>query len=351
MMKSNEPRKRVPLKPKGKLGIIGVFMLLFFGIASRLYQKVHKSNLFAQAVFANAVKIRGASNPALLMTVATYGYKDFALNLACSLKSAGYSDLSIFSLDRKIHFHALSRNVKSILYDVDKSGRQKHKTHHYGTASFNQTSLKKLSAVRSVLALGIDALFLDGDIYVCRNGLALEELASTAYSSESIVAGEIPPLLAVQRNHVEKEAMNSGAYYVRATSQTVEMFDKMIERAKNLGDRDDQSIFNEILCYGKDGRKISRPGQKKSQGCIWRNKVAASFLNTQRFPIGCTRVRGKHILEQEPSLAIEKCKEGAFALLHYSCARANTKKREIRARKMWSLDHNGVCVNPKGRNQ
>lgn len=286
----------------------------------------------------SVAKMARDGRPYVLMTAATFGYREFVSNLHCSVRK--YAELLVISLDESMHRYALDSGLNSVLFisssrDVNgnrnmKDGeKDKDEMAKFGSKQFQAVTYQKLHAVRSVLALGIDVIFSDGDIFWCRSpSRVLDYINDDAVDSEYGRADIVTQYTEV----VSRERINSGLYFAKSTPNNLRLFDTLI----SMNEKDDQVAINRLLC--KD-RVVDSSGKVKA--C--RNNddnvnITASFLPEKKFPLGCTKFNQIRMSGLPAKFADNQCKAGEINLLHFSCWGAWNKKAQMAKRGMWLWD-------------
>lgn len=278
----------------------------------------------------------------VVVTAATYSYRNLTANMLCSLRKTG-APYVLISLDERMHAWALERNYFSVHIPTRMAGNKDSSlsVSNFGTQRFNQVTRDKVSAVVAVLSTRTDAIYVDSDAYFCST-TAIHKILTLAMDTDIDMVS--------QRSHVLHQPMNSGIYYIRSSRNTIKFLQEHIVEndEKHL---DEQVLFNRILC--KQGT-VLRDSERYPLGCTsashGRNasvSVHVRFLDAPSFPIGCTRLKGesKHIIEQAPQAVNELCRQGGIELLHYSCVEGDRKIHEMKRRGMWSIDEAGECPN------
>lgn len=85
----------------------------------------------------------------------------------------------------------------------------------------------------------------------------------------------------------------------------------------------------------------------QSKGAGQNHNATAFLLSDCRFPIGCTRFNGRHLMENPPEFVNEACKSGKLALVQNSCVVTAGKMDTTNQRGSWFLHKNGRCIDSK----
>ena len=265
----------------------------------------------------------------VIVTATTWSYRLFSVNMACSLKKR--VPIIFVALDRRVFYWLRSLGYHSVLASDEIAHIEaKESAETFGTQEFNKVTQRKISAVRNIIKEGIDVLYVDGDIYWCdENGIT--EILEASRDADVVA----------QRSHVAHMPINSGLYYVKS-SYKVQKFLEDLE-LKATGDADDQVFFNRFFCKKNEGKALHNG--TKLIGCISKNGTHLKFLSRFRFPIGCTRLKGRkvHAIEENPALVEGMCVKKNFGAFHFSCVKAQNKVSEMDARKMWIVGKEGKC--------
>ena len=270
--------------------------------------------------------------PFVLMTAATYSYRNYVRNLACSLHKVGKYELLLVALDKKLYNAEMPPNVRSVLLPTDRSGDEP--VGRFGTEKFSTLSRIKLAATKIVLETGFSVLYTDSDIVWCDS--AAHEL-SLHISNSNLVAEDAA---------VHRFAINTGLYYARANKETINLFDA----ALNFPEAgDDQDAMNMVSCdekYGGERIFLGNPPYNKHHPsyCRWNDSATVGFLPRERFPLGCTKYDGKRIKVQDSETMRTLREKKRIALLHYSCIRGSEKIASMKSHRMWHYNkRTGNC--------
>ena len=260
----------------------------------------------------------------VLLTAATYSYRNYVRNLACSLSAVGKYELLLIALDEKLHKSRMPPNVHSILLPTTTLSGD-NAIRRFGTDEFRDLSRLKLAATKLVLAAGYDVLFTDADVVWCDS--AALEIAMYAANTD----------LVAQDAAVHKFAINTGLYYARSSRATVELFDTALKWA---GKGDDQDVMNMLLCEDRFGGErvfLGSPPHKQfhPQYCRWNDTATIGFLPKERFPLGCTKVDEKQLKTFDSQTVRNICKKRRIALYHYSCIKLDEKINTMKNHGMW----------------
>lgn len=266
----------------------------------------------------------------VILTAATWAYRQFVRNLACSLWRAGRYELLLVALDSRMYHTWMPDNVRVVLLNATKP----QPLRYYNTGEFDLLSRRKFAATRAVLQTGYHVLFTDSDVVWC--DAAASEIALQSENAH----------LVVQRAAVRSQAINTGFYYARATEET-EMF---LHAAQNFPHKsDDQTAANKIACDESYlGEQIHiGPGPSvdlQPSYCRWNDTATISFLPSERFPLGCTTVLGKKMRRHSPHFVQSSCSKQRIAFMHYSCYAGWRKKESMIRHRLWIYDeHRGIC--------
>lgn len=259
----------------------------------------------------------------VIATAGTYAYRRHVSNLACSLRPR-YKILLV-ALDSRIYSadNILPDNVRRLLLKSGRSSRAEgySSLSRFGTNGFNSLTRRKLSAAIEILSAGYDLLFVDGDAVFCNPITGIAQLVSQDKDSHIIA----------QRAAIRYQWINTGVYYARSTPATIALF-RAAERFHLP--QDDQAIMNKLACeprYG--GEKIYRDG--KFHACRWRETTTISFLPTEKFPLGCSKIDGRRVNSHRASTIRRFCISRRVALVHYSCFSSGNKKLAMKKHGMW----------------
>ncbi len=311
-----------------KLVIVIGFALLYFSSMNPTYRKSTNE-------IRNILNQRPKPKDFVIMTATTWSYRFFSVNMACSLGKE--TPVLFIALDRKVleWLRDLGHNAILASDGNQESDNGKDSAESFGTKQFNLVTQRKISAVRSVTELGLDVLYADGDIFWCDEN-AIGEILEVAKGADIVM----------QRTNTAHVPINSGLYYAHA-SNTVNKLLYELESRSNA-EVDDQVLFNRVLCNKKEGTALRDYSYKRPRllGCRSKNGTHLSFLSEDRFPIGCTRLKGRrrHVIEEDPDLLKEMCRQRKFGAFHFSCVEAQSKVEEMKKRNMWIVNSDGRCI-------
>lgn len=339
MIKARKSR-RVRILLAGCLFLAVVWLLYSSANHPSIYTDSSDSADALQEAALSVAKMGKDGRPYVLMTAATYGYREFVSNLHCSVRK--YAELLVISLDESMHKEALEIGLNSVLFlpssaqNRNVEGGNKDEMAKFGSKQFQAVTYQKLHAVRSVLALGIDVIFSDGDIFWCRSPSRVLDYIHTADGDSDIITQ--------YTEVISRERINSGLYFTKSTPKNVRLFDTLI----SMNEKDDQVAINRLLCKDRvlDTDTNGRVKVKYCRNMELDVNVTASFLPEKKFPLGCTKFNQIRMSGLPPRFADTQCKAGAINLLHFSCWGAWNKKAQMAKRGMWLWDETSKsCTN------
>lgn len=277
-------------------------------------------------------------NSVVIITAVNNAFRTHLTNLKCSLERLGLSHkLKVVALDSIVAEWA-ERSGFNVLKpsDVDEKSVITGDA-RFGSASFNLLSKRKIAAVSQELSAGRNVLFTDADMFWCGN--ALREIVEKANS--------IPEADLLMQSAWPRSLLNSGFYFVRASSQTRNLFSELLKHEGS--EENDQVIFNRVLCQKKEGGSIvHRAGdkfvQRKNQnplGCN-RNGTFAAVLNRNRYPTGGEIIRGQKIFHLSRNDLTSMCERQEFMVLHNNCIFSDKKTARFIVKGFWYVAENEI---------
>lgn len=287
--------------------------------------------------------LRHAPNNLVIVTASNWMYHQFLHNFKCNLDrlQLGHTPL-VYSLDMKTHNLSHHLALSSVL--VSKEMGDDASPGHFqrvGPRSFNDITKKKLAAVVETLRSGFDVLFSDADVFWCQDAVQYIRdtiLPSSRYSDADVL---IQP-------EAKYRTLNSGFYYVKANSNTLLLFEKLMANV-NIGAHD-QDVVNAVFCEEKyGGARILQqygdvPFHCESHGAVIR------LLPSHSFPSGAEVVDGKNIFEHSRDTLTEMCNRKQYVVLHNNFIRATKKRARFVVKGMWlaGKDNKGepICQEP-----
>lgn len=270
----------------------------------------------------------------VIITAISRSAFSYFLNLRCTVKNSTGLDIAIFALDMEVASLAADLRVPVIIPTYQSQGdtpeSQDMKTmHQYASAEFNRITKMKFRAVKDTLLAGFDVLFSDVDVVFCNNVVEILE--------EELAAQSPMPDLLMQSNGFENGArahMNTGFYYVRSSSATIELFDGLEQygdEEKNRG-RNDQYVFDDYVCATNKGWgrfQVTKVGGKPLGACWWNEKVFVRALSLSSFIHGGIGAGGPVGLQ---------CKNRKIAIWHNNYNQASEKKGRLSDQGLWIID-------------
>lgn len=312
---------------------VGVLALAWAATALRAAMQPEVYASMLRHAMLQASRTAPDGRPYVIVTAANAAYLPFVANMRCSLERAtGDARLLVAALDAEAHIGVsdVGSTPVSIGGGVAHAG-----VAQFGSSSFREITARKLEVVRAVLALGVDVLFVDGDVHFCDRFPEVFEVAST--TGAAIVA---------QRADVTAEVINSGVYFARAGADTIALLDALRE----YDAANDQVAFNALMCrQAMGGLKVLDErwtSSSQPERCVWRARnVSVVFLPVERYPLGCTTIEGMRLGRMRPDEVAQRCGDKRFALVHYSCWGGWNKKAQMRRRGMWNWDEDAhLCT-------
>eukprot|EP00045_Choanoeca_perplexa_P012107 m.130774 g.130774 ORF g.130774 m.130774 type:complete len:716 (+) comp15888_c0_seq4:182-2329(+) len=183
----------------------------------------------------------------VLLTGASFAYRDVVMNFVCNLRRLGlYDQLIIAAFDEDMYRYGFRMGLPIFFYQSpDVAGLTSHDL-EYGSQHFRKVTKLKSQVVLQILRLGYDVTWTDTDIYWFRNPLPL--LGSM--SSDFVVQSNAPyPEEQVANGPLR---INSGFYRVRSTPLTIVAMEQIVAHAASSR-LTEQPSFYIILCGGKGG--------------------------------------------------------------------------------------------------
>ena len=213
-------------------------------------------------VYAEPVPGWGAAfSNVVLVTAGNYAYLDMLLNWECSARSLGLKWL-VVALDQELYdYLGPERAILTTQQQVSGAGT-------FRSAAFNKLSCNKIAAVKEMLAMGTDVVFMDPDNMLAKDPFAPgEELGGLIrHGTDYVYSTNIPShhwwtmgpddyddpngnaqaLMTCSTGVVEPEG-NTGLHFVRSTRLTKQFFTTVANSCQSQSGLDDQTIFWKAL--------------------------------------------------------------------------------------------------------
>eukprot|EP00189_Rhodosorus_marinus_P003588 CAMPEP_0113969372 /NCGR_PEP_ID=MMETSP0011_2-20120614/10268_1 /TAXON_ID=101924 /ORGANISM="Rhodosorus marinus" /LENGTH=340 /DNA_ID=CAMNT_0000982997 /DNA_START=14 /DNA_END=1033 /DNA_ORIENTATION=- /assembly_acc=CAM_ASM_000156 len=278
------------------IGMVGTATLVFLvfilmGVRSEAYKEsidvrpriVVESEERVGTLVSSVVK--GSRNGAVVVLVANYGYREFAMNTICSLRNVGLHDNLLISLDEEMHSYARKRSVPSVLFSTDKSKADIHFSSDaadFGSKDFVILSQTKTAAVLSVLKRKVPVLFVDLDVTLLKNPLPIMK----TFNEDLVVTSDIKHGRDDPKNLNLR--LNSGLFLARPKPAVMDAFEEIAEQGLN-SNRSQQKAFNWVLCGQYAGAPRGTGTLVGNDRCRWKGKrgtATTRVMSLEQFPNG-----------------------------------------------------------------
>eukprot|EP00730_Choanoeca_flexa_P013016 TRINITY_DN4884_c0_g1_i1.p1 TRINITY_DN4884_c0_g1~~TRINITY_DN4884_c0_g1_i1.p1 ORF type:complete len:412 (+),score=79.74 TRINITY_DN4884_c0_g1_i1:3-1238(+) len=188
-----------------------------------------------------------SKNKHVLLTGASYAYRDVVMNFVCNLRRLGiYDQLIIAAFDAEMYRFGFRMGLPVFFYQSQDLSGLTSLDLEYGSQHFRKVTKLKSQVVLQILRLGYDVTWTDTDIYWFRNPIPL--LAQM--ESDFVVQSNAPfPEEQVANGPLR---INSGFYRVRSTPTTIVAMEQIVAHAA-ASRLTEQPSFYIILCGGKNG--------------------------------------------------------------------------------------------------
>jgi len=300
-----------------------------------------------QYSFESLVKQRSQEDTVILLGF-NFGYQDMVLNMVCRLNQlhinnyviAAFEDEAMAFCQKEVLpcFRARSPAGSAIGGEQQKQKQQlaaNVKARLKGTATeavlFGSTDFRALTKVKSqqvlrILKLGIDVVWTDVDIFWKVNPIPpmLEEMGDEA-------------LIGIQSNAPQEEEaetgmrrINSGLYYVKSTTESVEAFSQIVDHASKSR-LSEQPSFYTILCG--DTREYVTGKSTCFNPSI---PIKTQLLSRKRFPNGAM----KDVLK-----GVTPNTQDDVAIAHFNWVEGHANKvARFHQAQMWQLTDKEECL-------
>jgi len=233
-------------------------------------------------------------SPTVVMTAGNWAYRDLLGNFACHLRRVGRHRRFLviaFDAPTAAYVRGVLGQVAVLSPAVPDGEPPAGALADYSGAAFAVIARRKLAAVRTALAGGVDVLFSDPDVVWCADAAAeagawMASRAASAAGAAGLpaaaaggTAGAASPGVAFQSDY-PGNFLCSGFYLARARRDVVALFDAL---AAWPGRGDDQAAVNALLCDPSAGGARVGEGTCRSAG-----GVAGVILPPDRFLNGAT---------------------------------------------------------------
>ena len=197
-----------------------------------------------------------AINKTVIMTAATYAYRDIVMSFACNLKKLGITNFVVAALDKSLYKYLYVRGLPVYYADIAKTltEKEKHlrKAIENGECSFGSTCFRTLTKLKSrslllVLKMGYNVIWSDTDIVWFKNPVPYLLDLTKQYSNSSglLLAQSNEPDAKVAMNDIRR--INSGFYLAISSETTIKYFEMIVEHAM-ITKLSEQPSFYEVLC-------------------------------------------------------------------------------------------------------
>lgn len=229
-----------------------------------------------------------AENRSVIMTAATYAYREFVMSFICNLRELHITNFVIAALDKEMYKYLYVRGIPVYFEDIKKGliGSKENKLKgalvESGCDGFYSDCFKLLTKLKSrtmvqILRLGYHVLWSDSDIVWFKNPLpSLLKMASEYTDNGLLIVQSNEPDVDMPPNGIRR--INSGFYLAMATPRTIEAFDTIISKAA-VSTETEQPNFYFVLCG------VKGEFREGSNQCF-NDEMRVVFLDTRLYPNG-----------------------------------------------------------------
>lgn len=289
--------------------------------------------------FITAVTEAQDASGVTIVLSASFGYVENVMNSMCSMKRVGIQRALMVALDSEMFDWAKKTDFFVPVLLPSAGDDDSKRLIKYGSSGFGKVTMQKFMSVERVLAASSVALFVDGDIFWCKNPLP-EILAAAAAAPEQDL------IFQTSFEYVRKgiplgDYINTGLILARPTVKARQFFLKSMKDWKQKP-INNQRIVNNRICKAELGgrvvyRRIGLLGTERVPLYCTRDGLRVGFLSSRAFPNGPTR--SKNALSRPSRASVRKaCDEGKVTLLHNNYIEGKQKELRFKAQGLWFVD-------------
>jgi hypothetical protein len=245
----------------------------------------------------------------VILTAASYDYKDMVMSFVCNLRSLGAKHFVVAAFDSRMYEYLFLRGVpvfyedvkaamatmnakmpKHVKLDLDDCG--------YGSACFRKITKMKSRIVLKILKQGYNVLWSDADIvwFKDQTKTLLDRIEASPKPKFYIQSNE--PDMNKDSNGIRR--INSGYYLVKSSNESIKWFQNIVDHAANTS-LTEQPSFYDVLC-GVKGEFKTGPDTCEREG------FETELLDRRIYPNGATlgfwNKTAEQLRSEHPDMAI-----------------------------------------------
>jgi hypothetical protein len=313
-------------------------------------------------------------NGTVILTAATYGYRDYLRNFQCNMARVGANSYWVVAaLDVEIYEWGIDQDLPIFLadtgsYNNDDTNKKNAaaattttttttaaSANEFGSQGFRTVTKLKSATVLQVLELGYSVVWSDLDIawfddplttlqgYLDKGELAIQ--SNAPFVETGGMTQPHPTVDKVQSDHpAGYRRLNSGLYAAPNTPVVRQAFRDIVAHART-SDKSEQPSFDEILCHSNGSRRYkSRCFYTRENG----QSLIVRLLNRFQFPNGAVLVStaNRNVFELGPEFEVHT--GVALVAAHNNWIRGVESKLQRHQAAGWWYAHDDESCLPHG---
>ena len=275
------------------------------------------------AILKQKVTSRKSANNVVIIFGFTSAYSSLALNMQCQMKRLNIDNYLFMAFNDAAYKFCIEKSL--VCHDYNSSfvlpKDDRLSDANYSSPLFKSITKVKSRAVLDILKLGVDVLWSDMDLFWKQN--PVDKLLTTAKYFDIAVQSDSK----LKENANEYLRINSGFYFVRSTSRSINAFNVIVNHASQSA-LTEQPSFYHVLC-----------GTRQKDFVVCHNacynptlNISTVFLNRVEFPNGSFNLTNVS-------------KADSTVILHYNWRTGfDTKVQSMKASGSWLLDSSNICT-------